>query len=204
MPFFSFLPMLRIKMKITSTRKSRSICVFYGAFPGKDEEYLKAANHLGRVLAERKIHLVYGGGSVGLMGGVASTASLGGSQVLGIILGPLKFVSGGTIGEELVVKNLQERLLQMLFNADAFIALPGGFGTLGEVFQIASMAQLNLHQKPIGLLNVNNFFTSLIAFVDYAVQKNFISRVAQRIIISATTAEELLDKMQAFVRSTSG
>ena len=103
------------------------------------------------------------------------------------------------VGEELQVSSMHERMAHMLTKSDAFIALPGGYGTLEEIFQIISWAQLNIHQKPIGLLNVNNFFDDLLSFLDHAVEQKFISPSARRLLISASTADELIDKLQAFV-----
>lgn len=187
-------------MEGTSTRRFRNICVFCGSQPGKNGDFVEAANNLGQVLAERKLHLVYGGGSLGLMGCVSTAALLGGSQVLGIILKPLAIenLTGKTVGEELQVLSMHARMANMLFYADAFIALPGGLGTLEEIFQIASWAQLNLHTRPIGLLNVNHFFDDLFSFLDKAVESQFISQATRQIFISASTANELLDKLQTF------
>lgn len=182
-------------------RQFRNICVFCGSSPGKDGEYVKAAQNLGMVLARRKIHLVYGGGNRGLMGCVSTAAHVGGCQVLGIIPTALATsnIVGKTIGEEFRVASMHERMARMMSNADAFIALPGGFGTLEEIFQIISWAQLNMHHKPIGLLNVNHFFDGLLSFLDHAVEQRFISHSARRILISASNAEELIDALQAYV-----
>ena len=160
-------------MEGTSARKFTKICVFCGSSPGKSGEFVEAAETLGKVLAEQKIHLVYGGGSRGLMGCVATTAQNNGSQVLGVIPKALAVgnIVGKTIGDEVQVSSMHERMSIMLMNADAFIALPGGFGTLEEIFQIVSWAQLQIHQKPIGLLNVDGFYNVLLSFLDYAVEK---------------------------------
>ncbi|XVE61928.1 hypothetical protein DITRI_Ditri06bG0077600 [Diplodiscus trichospermus] len=141
-------------MEGNSAHQIKSICVFCGSNPGKNTKFVEAANNLGKVLAKRKIHLVYGEGSLGLMGCVSTSAHVGGSQVLGIIptaLAEGNFV-GKTVGEELRVPTMQDRIPKMLDNSDAFIALSGGIGTLEENFQIASWAQLNIHHKPIDLL----------------------------------------------------
>ena len=155
-------------MEGTAVRYFRNICVFCGSSPGRNGEFIKAAQTLGMVLAKRQIHLVYGGGCRGLMGSVSGSAYLGGSQVLGIIPTALAAsnIVGKTIGEECRVSSMHERIAKMMCNADAFIALPGGFGTLEEIFQVVSWAQLNMHHKPIGLLNVNNFFDGLLSFLD--------------------------------------
>jgi uncharacterized protein (TIGR00730 family) len=160
--------------------KIKNICVFGGSSPGKEKEFLESAYHLGRVLAEQKIHLVYGGGNLGLMRGVSIAAFLGGSQVLGVIPTALAEgdIIGKTIEEELQVSTMSERLSVMFNYADAFIALPGGLGTLEEIFHISSWAQLNIHQKPIGLLNVNGFYNTLLSFLDHAVEQQFLTFLA--------------------------
>ncbi|XVF38642.1 hypothetical protein REPUB_Repub20aG0119900 [Reevesia pubescens] len=188
-------------MKGTSVRKIKSVCVFCGSHPGKDEEFLTVANSLGRTLAERKIRLVYGGGNIGLMGCVATAAQSGGSQNLGIIPRAIakRNMVGKTIGNEILVSCMHERMNSMMKNADVFIALPGGFGTLEEIFQVASWAQLNIHKKPIGILNVNGFYDDLFSFLDKAVEKRFISQATRQILVTATTPEKLLDQLQAFV-----
>jgi len=117
-------------MASSSVPKIKNICVFCGSNPGKEKEFLESANHLGRVLAERKIHLVYGGGSLGLMGSVSIAVFLGSSQVLGVVPKALAKgdIIGKIVGEELQVSTMSERLSVMFNHADAFIALPGGFG----------------------------------------------------------------------------
>ena len=179
----------------------KNICVFGGSSLGKEITFLEAANHLSQVLAERKIHLVYGGGSLGLMGGVAIAAFLGGSQVLGVVPEALTKgdIIGRTIGEELQVSTMSDRLNAMFNHADAFIALPGGLGTLEEIFHISYWAQLHIHHKPIGLLNVNGFYDNLLSFLDQAVEQEFLTSSARQIIISAATAEQLIDQLQSFI-----
>ncbi|XVF06393.1 hypothetical protein REPUB_Repub06bG0044800 [Reevesia pubescens] len=188
-------------MERTSVRKIKSVCVFCGSHPGKDEEFLTVANNLGRTLAERKIRLVYGGGNIGLMGCVATAAQSGGSQNLGIIPRAIakRNIVGKTIGNEILVSCMHEHMNSMMENADAFIALPGGFGTLEEIFQVASWVQLNIHKKPIGILNVNGFYDDLFSFLDKAVEKIFISQATRQILVTATTPEQLLNQLQAFV-----
>ncbi|XVF37002.1 hypothetical protein REPUB_Repub19eG0107300 [Reevesia pubescens] len=188
-------------MEGTSIRQIKSVCVFCRSNPGKDEEFVKIANNLGPVLAARKIHLVYGGGSLGLMDYVATVAHLGGSKVLGVIPRALAIgnTTGKTVGDEILVSCIHDRINIMIANADAFIALSGGFGTLEEIFQIASWSQLNSHQKPIGMLNVNGFYDSLFSLLDHAVEQRLISQATRQILVTATTPEQLLDQLQAFV-----
>ncbi|XVF37234.1 hypothetical protein REPUB_Repub19eG0129000 [Reevesia pubescens] len=129
-------------MEGTSIRQIKNVCVFCGSNPKKDEEFINTTENLGRILTERKIHLVYGGGSIRLMGYVATIAHLGGSQTLGIILRALarRNIIRKTVGNEILVSCMHERMNIMIENVDAFVALLDGFGTLEEIFQIASWA----------------------------------------------------------------
>jgi len=188
-------------MASSSSHHIRNICVFCGSSPRKEKEFLESANHLGQVLAERKIHLVYGGGNLGLMGGVSIAAFLRGSQVLGVVPKALAQgdIIGKTIGEELQVPTMSDRMNTMFNHADVFIALLGGLGTLEEIFHISSWAQLHIHHKPIGLLNVNGFYDKLLSFIDHAVEQEFLTSSTRQIIISAATAEQLIDQLQSFI-----
>jgi len=188
-------------MASSSVPKIKNICVFGGSSPGKEKEFLESANHLGQVLVERKIHLVYGGGSLGLMEGVSIAVFLGGSQVLGVIPKALAEgdIIGKIVGEELQVSTMYERLSVMFEHADAFIALPGGLGTLEEIFHISSWAQLNIQQKPKGLLNVNGFYNTLLSFLDHVVEQQFLTFSVRQILISAATTEQLIDELQSFI-----
>ncbi|KAK2645989.1 hypothetical protein Ddye_021184 [Dipteronia dyeriana] len=151
-------------MASPSTKRFTNICVFGDTNYRKYREFVEAATHLGKVLAEQKIHLVYGGGNLGLMGCVSPVTRDGGSQILGIVPKPMAAadIIGKTNGEVLVEFGMPERLTAMLHHADAFIAMPGGFGTLEEIFTMASWAQLHIHEKLIGLLNVNKFYDEVI------------------------------------------
>jgi len=135
---------------------------------------------------------------------VSITAFLGDSQVLGDCQQINKALAKGdiigkTIVEELQVSTMSDRMNAMFNHADAFIALPGGLGTLEEIFHISSSAQLHIHHKPIGLLNVNGFYANLLSFLDQAVEQEFLTSSAQQIIISAATAEQLIDQLQSFI-----
>jgi len=164
----------------SSSHHIRNICVFGGSSLEKEKEFLESANHLGQVLAERKIQLVYGGGNLGLMGGVSIAAFLGGSQVLGVIPKALAKgdIIGKTIGEELQVPTMSDRLNAIFNQVDAFIALPGGLGILEEIFHISSWAQLYIHHKPIGLLNVSGFYDNFLSFLDQVVEQEFLTSLA--------------------------
>jgi len=165
------------------------------------KKFLESANHLGQVLAERKIHLMYGGRNLGLMGGVSIAAFLEGSQVLGVVLKALAKwdINGKTIGQELQVSTMSDRMNAMFNHADAFIALLGGLSILEEIFHIFSWAQLHIHHKLIGLLNVNGFYDNLLSFLNHVVEHKFLTSSARQIKISAATAEQLLDQLQSFI-----
>ncbi|KAL6571424.1 hypothetical protein OROHE_003067 [Orobanche hederae] len=185
----------------SSAKRFNSICIFGGASHGNEACFTEAAHNLGRTFGEKCIHIVYGGGSLGLMGRAAASAYMEGVKVLGIIPKPLaeSKITGATIGDEFRAVNMQDRITHMINNADAFITLPGGFGTLEELFHVVTRAQLNILKKPIGLLNVNGFFDGLLSFINYSCEKGFISERAKRIIVVATTPEELIKKLIAFV-----
>ena len=147
-------------MAATSSRPLKNICVLSGFRYGKCKEFVQAAIDLDRAIAERKLHLVYGGGDQGLSKLVSEAAFIRGSQVLGIIpksLKPLGCMPNPQTGEELVVSNMQERISQMLNHADTFIFLLGDLAILEALITFVSWAHLNIHRKPIDLLNVNNF-----------------------------------------------
>ena len=185
-----------------SSSKFKNICVFCSPKSGMSTQYSKAAAELGTALATRKIDLVYGGGSLGLRGSVAVTATVGGRQTLGVAVKPLaerKDIIGTSIGNEFQVISIHGRMAYILLNADAFIALPGGLETFEEIFNIASWAHYNIHKKPLGLLNTNGFYDGLLAFLDHAVEQGFMTQANRRILVSASSADELIDQLQDFV-----
>ena len=136
-----------------------------------------------------------------MLQGVSMAAFLGGSQVLGVVPEALanRDIIGKTIGEELQVPTMSDRLNTMFNHADVFIVLLGGLGTLEEIFHISSWAQLHIHHKPIGLLNVNGFYDKLLSFLDQAMEQEFLTSSARQIVISAATAEQLIDQLQSFI-----
>jgi uncharacterized protein (TIGR00730 family) len=160
------------------------VCVFCGSNPGAREIYADAARRLGVALAEAGIGLVYGGASVGLMGTIADAALAAGGEVVGVIPRALvdREIAHGGVSQLVVVGTMHERKAKMAELADAFVALPGGFGTLDELAEIVTWGLLGLHQKPIGLYDVEGYWAPLLQFFDHAVVEGFI-RPAHRALI---------------------
>ncbi|XP_006348482.1 cytokinin riboside 5'-monophosphate phosphoribohydrolase LOG7-like [Solanum tuberosum] len=184
--------------------KFKRICVFCGSSSGKKPTYQEAATELGKQLVEKGIDLVYGGGSVGLMGLVSQAVHDGGRHVLGVIPRTLmpREITGETIGEVRAVSGMHQRKAEMARQADAFIALPGGYGTLEELLEVITWAQLGIHRKPVGLLNVEGYYNSLLSFLDKAVDEGFISPIARKIIVSAQTAQQLVKQLEEHIPET--
>ena len=174
-----------------------NICVYCGSSPGRSLIYQEAAIALGEELAQRGIGLVYGGGNVGLMGTLACAVANAGGQVTGIIPGSLlpKELVGETIGDQVLVGSMHERKAQMIALADGFIALPGGYGTLDELFETITWAQLGIHSKPIGLLNVAGYFDALIQWIDHAVAEQLIRPEHRQLLVTAASPAALLEMM---------
>ncbi|XP_030530670.1 cytokinin riboside 5'-monophosphate phosphoribohydrolase LOG8 [Rhodamnia argentea] len=183
--------------------KFRRVCVFCGSNSGHRQVFGDAALELGDELVKRKMDLVYGGGSFGLMGLISQKAFDGGCHVLGVIpkaLMPLE-ISGQTVGEVRTVLDMHERKAVMAREADAFIALPGGYGTMEETMEMITWSQLGIHKKPVGLLNVEGYYDSLLALFDNGVKEGFIKPGARDIVLSAPTAKELMIKMEQYTPS---
>ncbi|XP_043710544.1 cytokinin riboside 5'-monophosphate phosphoribohydrolase LOG7-like isoform X2 [Telopea speciosissima] len=183
---------------MSSSSRFKRVCVFCGSSSGKKPSYQVAAIQLGNELVERNIDLVYGGGSVGLMGLVSQAVHNGGRHVLGVIPKTLmpKEITGETVGEVRAVSGMHQRKAEMARQADAFIALPGGYGTLEELLEVITWAQLGIHDKPVGLLNVDGYYNSLLSFIDKAVEEGFITPAARHIIVSAQTVHDLMSKLE--------
>ncbi|THG17903.1 hypothetical protein TEA_028805 [Camellia sinensis var. sinensis] len=173
----------------------------WGEIKGKKSSYQDAAIELGKELVSRNIDLVYGGGSIGLMGLVSHAVHDGGRHVIGVIPKTLmpRELTGETVGEVKAVADMHQRKAEMAKHSDAFIALPGGYGTLEELLEVITWAQLGIHDKPVGLLNVDGYYNSLLSFIDKAVEEGFISPNARHIIVSAPTARELVKKLEEYV-----
>jgi uncharacterized protein (TIGR00730 family) len=179
----------------------RSVCVFCGSNRGEGTGYLKAAAGLGRTLAERKLRLVYGGAAVGLMGALADAALAAGGIVVGVIPEALvqREIAHSGLSEFHPVASMHARKARMADLADAFIALPGGAGTLEEFFEIWTWAQLGHHRKPVGLLNVDGFFDLLLPFLDHQRQERFMRQEHRDMLLTDTNAARLLDRFETYI-----
>lgn len=187
--------------KSSSMSRFKTVCVYCGSSPGKRNSYQDAATELGKELVSRNIDLVYGGGSLGLMGLVSQAVYNGGGHVLGVIPQMLMSpqITGETIGEVKAVDDMHQRKAEMVRQSDAFIALPGGYGTLEELLEVITWAQLGIHDKPVGLLNVEGYYDTLLTFIDQAVDAGFIAPAARHIIVSAPNVQELVRKLEEYV-----
>ena len=175
----------------------RRVAVYCGSSDDVDPLYLESARRMGRLLGERGLGVVYGGGRVGLMGAMADAALEAGANVVGVITERLSAMEVGHAGldELMVVDSMHARKTIMAALADVFIALPGGFGTLEEVFEATTWAQLGYHDKPVGLLNVNGYYSPLVAFLDHATELGFVRKPQCGLLISETEFEALLDAL---------
>src|SRR5215471_16058640 len=171
------------------------ICVFCGSSMGKRSEYRAAAENMGAVLVERGIELVYGGGNIGLMGVLADSVLARGGKVIGVIPESLMAREVGHLGltELRIVGSMHERKALMSDLSDAFVALPGGYGTLDEFCEVLTWAQLGLHQKPCGLLNVDGYFNDLLALFKHALAEGFLHPIHSTLVLAEADPQKLLE-----------
>jgi hypothetical protein len=176
----------------------RSVCVYAGSSIGRRPAYAEAARTLGRLLAARRVTVVYGGGAIGLMGVLADAALEAGGEVIGVIPRALRRREVGHEGltELRVVESMHERKLAMAELADAFIALPGGIGTLEELIEAHTWTQLGIHEKPCSVLDVDGYYRPLIALLDHAVEEGFLAADHRRILLEDDDPESLLDRLE--------
>jgi uncharacterized protein (TIGR00730 family) len=181
--------------------KMKRIAVFCGSSAGKDVVYTIQAKQLGEVLAKRNVELVYGGAIVGLMGAVAAGVLENGGKAIGVIPAFLqaKEIAHDHLTELILVNSMHERKMKMNELCDGVIALPGGFGTLDELFEMLTWAQLGLHQKPVAILNTNGYYNALLDLVQTMVDKAFVKPINQQMIIVSENIDELLEKMEQYV-----
>lgn len=184
----------------------RRICVFCGSNAGARSEYAEAARALAAVLVEHKLGIVYGGGNVGLMGVLADAALGCGGEVTGVIPRTLvdKEVAHRGVTELLIVETMHERKALMNDLSDAFIALPGGFGTLDEFFEVLTWSQLGFHGKPCALLNVAGYYDRMLAMLDHAVAERFLRPAHREFVIADTDPLRLLQRLSAFPPAPKG
>jgi hypothetical protein len=178
----------------------KTVCVYCGSSPGRLPEYREAARLLGYELADRGLGLVYGGASVGVMGAVADAMLEQGGQAIGVIPSSLatKEVSHGGLDELIVVDSMHERKAKMAELSDGFIALPGGWGTIEEIFEMLTWAQLGFHEKPCGLLNIAAYYDHLFAFLENAIEQRFVKKEFRPMIMIEQTPATLLDRFQHY------
>lgn len=178
-----------------------SICVYCGSNPGNRPEYVEQARAFGRMLAQNGIRLVYGGASVGIMAAVADAALAEGGEVVGVIPQSLvdREVAHAGLTELIVTSSMHERKARMADLSDAFVALPGGIGTLEEIFEIWTWSQLGLHSKPCGLLNIAGYYDTLERFLDETVANGFLRTGHRSMLLSADTGEALLAEFEQYV-----
>ena len=184
----------------------KRITVFCGSSFGTEDIYKEQATLLGHALAKQNIELVYGGANVGLMGAVADGVLDAGGKAIGVLPDFLRSKEIAHLGltELILVESMHERKTKMNDLCDGVIALPGGFGTLEELFEMVTWAQLGLHKKPIAVLNTNGFYDSLIELTRTMVEKGFLKSVNQEMLLVSDNIEDLLDKMKNYVAPTVG
>jgi uncharacterized protein (TIGR00730 family) len=180
-------------------KEAFTVCVFSGARPGSHARYREAARRFGQRLGERGLGLVYGGAQVGLMGVLADAALAAGARVTGVLPRGLSSaeVAHTGLSELLLTEGLHARKAEMSARAQAFVALPGGFGTLDELFEALTWQQLGLHNHPVGLLDVDGYFQPLLAFLDGAVDAGLLATDDRSRLLAAADADGLLDALGA-------
>jgi uncharacterized protein (TIGR00730 family) len=177
------------------------VCVFCGSSVGGSGEYAAAARAMGFALVARGLSLVYGGGQVGLMGVIADAVLEAGGEAIGVIPHALnaREIAHPRLTALHVVDSMHERKAKMAEMSDAFIALPGGFGTYEEFFEVVTWTQLGVHKKPCGLLNVDGFYDPIVEFLDHAVREQFIRRVHRETVLMDSDPARLLDALSRVV-----
>ncbi len=179
----------------------KTVCVYCGSSVGSRDEYTQAARELGQLLAERALRTVYGAGNIGLMGVLADAALAAGGEVIGVIPAALvaRELAHNGVTDLRIVHSMHERKALMADLSDAFIALPGGFGTFEELCEMLTWLQLGIHQKPCGLLNVAGYYDPLIAMFDRATDERFLRPQHRKLLQVAADPTELLDRLQSTV-----
>ena len=178
----------------------KGICVFAGSSVGARPEYRAAAEELGRALAGRQVRVVFGGGQVGLMGVLADAVLAGHGHVTGVIPEAMvaREIAHRGLSDLRIVSSMHERKAMMADFADAFVALPGGWGTLEEFFEVLTWAQLGLHQKPCGLLNIAGYFDGLLSFLDHSIDERFVRPENGALVLVATSVSGMIEQLDRY------
>ncbi|HTJ52410.1 MAG TPA: TIGR00730 family Rossman fold protein [Cyclobacteriaceae bacterium] len=194
-----------VDLEISSLAKNieyimKRVTVFCGSSSGSDKIFEEQAYLLGKTLAENKIDLVYGGAKVGLMGAVANGVLQNGGKVIGVLPNFLsvKEIAHEELTELILVETMHERKTKMNELSDGVIALPGGFGTLEELFEMVTWAQLGLHKKPVAILNTNGFYNSLIEMIQKMVDAGFLKQINQQMLLTSDNISGVLEKMKNY------
>jgi len=185
---------------VAKSKIMKKLCVFCGSSMGFNPEYQKVARLLGKRLADEKIELVYGGGNIGLMGILANTILQNGGKVTGVIPRFLYDLEVGhdNVSELIIVESMHERKQIMAQRAEGFMALPGGIGTMEELFEIFTWLQLALVKRPVAIFNVNGFYNPIIDFLNKMVSEGFLKKETRELLIESDNLDELLTKMKNF------
>jgi uncharacterized protein (TIGR00730 family) len=194
------VPLITRRRVLCERRKMNRICVYCGANSGSRPEYMETATYLGQFLAERGIGIVYGGAEVGLMGAIASSALDYGGEVIGVI--PELFaekVKHNRLSQLYIVPTMHDRKMKMFDLSDGFIAMPGGLGTIEEVFEILAWAQLGYHDKPCGILNICGYFDRIIEFLEHSVSQRFLKEAHREMIMVDENLEGLLKQFENYI-----
>lgn len=181
-------------------KELKSVCVFCGSSTGNNQVIIDSAKKLGLIIAEQNIKLVYGGAKVGLMGIIADTVIENKGKVTGVIpdFFSKKEIAHDNLNELIYVKSMAERKAVLAELSDAFIAMPGGYGTMDELFEMLTVSQLDLHRKPIGLLNVDNFFEPLLKQLERMMNDNFLQTAHRNMLLEDKEPEALLNKLRFY------
>ncbi len=184
----------------------KSICIFAGSSLGNSPVYKEKVRELGNIIAARGFSIVYGGSVNGLMGEIANEVLANGGEVIGVM--PRGLIKGENVHSKLTklieVDTMHERKAKMSELADGYIALPGGLGTLEELFEVLCWAQIGIHQKPIGIMNINGYYDPLLNLVNHCIQSGFSNDTPKKIIISSSDPNSLLSKLMDYIPNISG
>jgi len=189
-----------MKGEMIQLKSLKTVCVFCGSSDHVREPYLQATRKMAHAIADRGLTIVYGGGCTGLMGALADAALERGSSVIGVL--PESFnnpiLAHPNLTKLHIAQSMHERKAKMIELSDGFIALPGGFGTLEELFEILTWAQIGLHSRPIGILNINSYFDPLLALIEHVRSEGFIYDEHRSLLINEINPDNLLDKMTSY------